>query len=198
MLVATAGQVSAAVIIFSQMDGSVEGTNFASSTSHWEPGDDFTLSVSSTLESITWTSSSTFPGTSRIRVYADASGTPGAMLYLFDGARVSAGSHPLLGRPLSRVSGMSFAISPGQTYWITTASVTGNQTYYGAQNGSGGNNLHQRLLTDPWTNRFENGQFFLEGTGAAATVPEPTSLAIFGIGAIGMVVRRRRKRKRTA
>jgi len=31
-----------------------------------------------------------------------------------------------------------------------------------------------------------------------APVPEPTSLAIFGIGAIGMVVRRRRKKKQTA
>ena len=29
------------------------------------------------------------------------------------------------------------------------------------------------------------------------SVPEPTSLAIFGIGALGMVVRHRRKRKRT-
>ncbi len=32
---------------------------------------------------------------------------------------------------------------------------------------------------------------------SSGAVPEPTSLAIFGIGALGMVVRHRRKRKQT-
>ncbi len=39
---------------------------------------------------------------------------------------------------------------------------------------------------------------FVLGANAGAAVPEPTSLAIFGIGAFGMVIHRRRKQKQTS
>lgn len=53
-------------------------------------------------------------------------------------------------------------------------------------------------LADPPFNSFEDPEF-AEFSISYEAVPEPTSLAIFGLGAIGMAgMRRRRKQKKTA
>ncbi|MFM8175898.1 MAG: PEP-CTERM sorting domain-containing protein, partial [Pirellulaceae bacterium] len=69
-------------------------------------------------------------------------------------------------------------------FWVHTDNTGLNGTRgYRSQNG----------LFNNWTLTGYENAFYLNGTPAGGPVPEPTSLAIFGLGAVGAAYRARRK-----
>ena len=91
------------------------------------------------------------------------------------------GLHPYLSRKFIDGTSQSFTVSAGQNLFWGVSGLTSNVATVQIDATGGG--------VSGWDN-FVFGE-------SAATVPEPTSLAIFGIGALGMVVRHRRKQKQT-
>ena len=69
-------------------------------------------------------------------------------------------------------------------YWVRTplTAAQGSRNYY-SQGGTFNN----------WTSPFAEQAFYLNGVPAGGAVPEPTSLAIFGLGALGAACRARRR-----
>lgn len=184
--------------IFSQMDGTVFSNAWVADTNNWQPADDFSVGVNTTLHSITWAGDGAGAGsTARIQVFNDGAGTPGSLLYTFDGTSLLSGSH--LGYGLLTVGGMNFGLTAGTTYWVSVQGVADDLSFVATTDGSGGNNLKHRYQTGTWNPRGNNGQFLLEGisnppSSSTSPVPEPTSMALFGLTALGMgVIRKRRK-----
>ncbi|MFN9592451.1 MAG: PEP-CTERM sorting domain-containing protein [Pirellulaceae bacterium] len=70
-------------------------------------------------------------------------------------------------------------------YWVITSPTLAN---------GGGNALESDGGTmNNWLGQGKEHAFYLNGTPAGGAVPEPTSLAIFGLGAVGAAYRARRR-----
>jgi hypothetical protein len=96
------------------------------------------------------------------------------------------GSYSLLSSSLA-IDGV---VGPG-TYWLTLTGAAGgtSQTYWDINNGP--SMAYHRTIGDAQVNSFA---FQIRGTAIVATVPEPSTWAMLGVGAVGVAMMRRRRR----
>jgi hypothetical protein len=128
-------------------------------------------------------------GTITIAIHADGGEIPDAALFSSVGLTVPPGA-PLAWRGLS---GAGWSLNPG-TYW---ASFTPGDTVSGTMPGTAPSPMIDYALFDgfTWSARTSALAVWVRiNSFGAAPVPEPTSLALWGIGALGCAVAARRRK----
>jgi hypothetical protein len=147
-------------------------------------------------------SGSSLTGTLHVSIY-DATGansTPGAQLGTDIGSVdvASLSTTPTI----FSFTGLSRSLNPSTNYYIviTPDTLSGQYSLSGTNDPSGGlvaGSLGFAVKPSSWT----TGPFYIigyvsassGGGGGGGAVPEPTSMAIFGLGALGFAYRNRRK-----
>jgi hypothetical protein len=181
--------------------------------------DAFTLTSSGSVQTVTWLgfwfglpvpAAAPAPDVTTwdIAFHADAAGTPGAALlaqsfpaaavtstFLGTAGYVAGDTYNVSYYQHSMTLPVSFAATAGQTYWLSVLSQSPAFTpFFAWQGASGGNSSSFQQVLGANMNVVSAGNvaadraFTLEGT-----VPEPTSLVLFGTAAVGLALRRRRR-----
>ena len=167
--------------------------------------DDFALAADEVIRSVSWLGSYAFDGTApavddfQIRFYADAAGSPGALLQSFAvGDAVARAAVGMLGSFITygytADLGGGFGAAAGTTYWLMIANETtgdNDNWYWAVQTGPGGN---VQLSVDDggsWSPTLVAAEtdFVLDNDNVL--VPEPASFLLVGIG-VAAAVRRKR------
>lgn len=179
-------------------------TSFA----YTESADEFTLSAgSNTISGVNWwgacvsqnAPSPTCPaGAFTLYFYTDSSNTPGALITSY---AVGNANQTATGKTVSLASGEysysanipDLALTAGTQYWLGISDTTTTDFIWGWETtGSGDNDHYQYLAGTGWTAQIGELAFNLTGPAASA-VPEPASLAMFGVGVLGLAAIRRRR-----
>ncbi len=162
--------------------------------------DDFVLASTEFITSLSWTGAYAFDNTPpaidnfTISFYLDdGAGSPGVLQSSFNvGAvsRVDSGSD-LFGFDIfeysSSISGQN--ITGGQTYWVTVSNDTTGEpdNWFWGVGFNNGNSLSSVDGGASWTAAGHQQDFRL------SVIPEPSTLGIAGLLAVGYVLRRRRR-----
>ena len=184
------------------------GGYWASTLGGYLQHDSFTLATDATVSSVGWYGvdlnelvgwTPINPTSFTLSIAADdGSGAPGEVLS-FSTIGASAGAtdtgQQLLGLTLYHYTGTletAFHASAGTTYWLGVSDPTDNGNWFWAS-GAGPDGNHVGVIGGVPDVYEDDMSFSLDGTISA--VPEPSTVALFALGAIGLFgVRARRAR----
>jgi len=134
----------------------------------------------------------------KVSLDADNNGLPGAVLGSWSNLsspQTFGGCCALL--TISGITGIN--LTTGTNYWLVVAPEDSGSTLWGAWNFSNSASGNQDVSSDggvTWSNGgFTNQGAFDVVAGSTGTVPEPTSLLLFGSGLVGAFAAFRRKMK---
>jgi hypothetical protein len=174
--------------------GNVVGDGFDGSI--YSEGDSFTPIQNAVFGSLRIALSEVFPGSQgtslTISLAADSGNAPGAVL---ESWLLAPGSLGLLGNnnaPVVLNSSLNLTLLAGTEYWITASlGGMGNAVAWN-WNSTGDMNAHAINDGSGWfsPSGMTPGAFELD---SAASVPEPSTLALFGVAFAGLASRTRRK-----
>lgn len=168
----------------------------------------FVLTANATIESVNWYGTDVVelfgvppenPESFLINFYADGgNGIPGALLSsntiggyagaTFTGLKIQEiiSIFSYQGR-----LDMPFQATAGTRYWLSIVDPTDFARWYWAS-GAGPDNMHTTITDGQiYVGEAEDTAFTLHGTVSA--VPEPTSVLLFAVGAVGLLARSRRR-----
>lgn len=131
-----------------------------------------------------------------IAFYEDENGLPGTLIQSHDvgGASQTATGDLIADFWIEYAYSATFAplaLTAGTTYWFAIHSDV-TDLFWGWETTSG-DGSHARHSGGAWSLEDDNLAFYL--TGETAAVPEPTSLILFGSGALGLLARMRRRKQ---
>ena len=159
--------------------------------------DNFTLGASATITSVDWVggyyngSPSAISGFT-LSIWGDSGGQPGALLATTS-AGGNAGETLVSGNIYSYSLGIAgFAATGGSQYWLSIVPDIGFPPQWGWATSIAGDLVGYQDFFGTRSQVPTDFAFTLNGT--AAVVPEPSTLAIAALGALGFVVTLRRRR----
>ncbi len=179
----------------------------------WLQANDFTLGSTTNLTGASFFIAGfggigNWDGTLEYFLFADSGNSPGTLITNGNGINIA---------PFDTVVGWTyggniyqvdfefatpFAAAAGTRYWLglhlAADYSTRDEIYWlytspTLANGGGNAIESQGGLMNNWSGNGVEHAFYLNGTPAGGAVPEPTSLAIFGLGAVGAAYRARRR-----
>jgi hypothetical protein len=171
--------------------------------------DDFSVGANDVVRSVSWEGVYCCGNTPQasdaftISFYSDA-GAPGTLLQTFSvGAavdRAPSGTLSNFGKySYSADLGAGFAATGGVTYWISVVNDTtldGNDRWYWAVSRPSTGAFAFQMGSQPWQLASGAFVFSLDNANlAASAVPEPTSMALLGVGLAGLGARKWRRRR---
>jgi hypothetical protein len=199
-LIGTLPSTSRAGTVLSDNLSATSGGTEAASGSTWLTSSFGTDASSYTLNSVTLLLANSVGGKAEVDLYTDGGLQPGS----FVGTLTAPGSYSSsLASTTFTTSGITLASD--STYWVVLKALSGefDWSWTTANTGSGVG------FQDTWGESDDAGatwftydtfptQMSVSATSASAAVPEPTSLALFGSGAIGLLVSYLLRRRRPA
>lgn len=170
----------------------------------WIQAEDFALSNTTNISAITfWAAGQggdTWLGTVAWAIYSDAAG-PGGLLF----SGVQAGTRAVDGTAFGNTQyrhtlAVAFQLGAG-SYWLGLhngpLSTTTRAAYYWSTTSSGyglaGQEDNTPFGVGGWSGNGQDHAFFLEGSDAGSTVPEPATMTLLATGLAGMAAARRKK-----
>lgn len=130
-----------------------------------------------------------------VTIWADNSNAPGAIIADFlttvtaiDSVGAYAGEH----RMHADISG--FSMAAGTTYWIGMAPSTALWTQTGLNGVAGGDGRMAFFIGSAFNRPADIGDMAFRLYATDGTVPEPASMALFGLALLGLGAARRRRK----
>jgi hypothetical protein len=174
---------------FSQNDAGGLG-NFATTY------DNFTLASSATIQSVDFTGGylpSPGPGAITgftISIFQDSSNSPGTLLYTAaipgTGHETFVGTDALSDLVYSYSENISFAASAGTQYWLSIVPDLTLPYRWGWENSNVGDGVGYQQIFGTLGRITSDSAFTLNDTPVPASVPEPFTLGVFGVGLLSM------------
>jgi hypothetical protein len=155
----------------------------------------FTLPAGSayTLGNVTLRLATRSGGTAKVELFGDVGGNPGGqVLDTFTATGGSFGTQP---GDLILSPDRPFTLQPDTTYWLSVTNPTGGLLFWWASSppttptGIAASAGYREGNTDPPTGGAGSAQgtYSVEGTPLATGAPEPASLTLLGVGALGLL-----------
>lgn len=209
-LLAFVTSTASAMVLYEQPP--VDGGNgfYAASSVGQQAADDFTLGGAVNLESITWWGGydgnvEPVPNDDNflVRLYSDVSGT-GTVLQEFSSVTFSRTGTLFFdgaGDAIYRYNfdlTASLVLSSGTYYLFVQNLGTSDWLWLEGSSGNGGL-WYRGVDSDEWSSEEGDLALRLEGTQVQVVqIPEPSSLALFGIAGVSMVLAGRRRERQVA
>lgn len=182
LLLTPRAQAGAVVTLSDNITGVATGGTVAASGSNWLAASFGTGDSTYQLDSVTLLLENTVPGNAVVDIYTDGGLQPGTLV----GALTSPSGYlgPLVETTFT-ASGITLAAD--STYWVVLAATSGEFDWGWAASDSGTGIGFQ----DTWSQSFDGGNSWFTFVGpdsyptqmiVTASVPEPGTLTLFGIG----------------
>lgn len=202
---ALATSTASAAVLYQQPP--VDGGNgfYANPNFPQQMADDFTLGGAVSLESISWWGG--YDGDLDagdddflVRLYSDVSGT-GTVQQEFNSAPFTRSTTSLLDGAGNAVYQYDFSLATpvslsASTYYLFVQNLGTSEWFWQAASSGNGDLWFRSEDTDVWA--MEVGDMALRLEGTPALIPEPSSLALFGIAGLSMLLAGRRRQRPTA
>ena len=172
----------------------------STSTADWRVYDSFSLSSDSTIQSVTWVDQNTAPPGSTLIEIFDSTRTTSLFSQVFTAGEITTqgtifSNYYIENQPVRTISLPNIALNSGD-YWISIFGQNQYVAFTGVLSG-GDNSLVQIYLSSNSTYyRQDDGAFRLEGVVGSVAAPLPAALPLFatGLGALGLIGWRRKKK----
>jgi hypothetical protein len=187
---AAAPAVQGQVILSNNLSATTAGTETASGTT-WLTASFGTGSTSYTLNSVTLLLANTTAGQASLSLYSDGTLEPGTALGTLTAPASYSGA---LANTTFAASGLTLAANT--TYWVVLRATSGAIDWAWTSDNTGTGVGFQHTWgssDDAGSTWFTFDTFPTQFSITATPVPEPGSLALVGVGAVGLLLRRRRR-----